>query len=104
MDLDLSAEIIEILESEIGSDATLTTASPSGSAEVRIIFNKEFDPIDVGSDVNWSSYNFMAKGLIADFTDAKQNDTLAVAGVDYNIEDKYETDDGWMMMPLTIDN
>jgi hypothetical protein len=104
MDLDLSSEITEILNSEIGTNATLTTASPSGTADVRVIFTKDYDPTDVGDTVKWSSYSFMAKGLPSDFTDAKQNDTLAVGGVDYNIEDKYETDDGWVYLPLTTSN
>jgi len=104
MDLDLSSEITEILNSEVGSNATLTTASPPGTVDVRVIFTKDYSPTDVGSDVDWSSYAFMAKGLASEFTDAKQNDTLAVGGVDYNIEEKYETDDGWCYLPLTIDN
>lgn len=104
MDLDLSAEITEIVNGETGTDATLTTASPSGSAELRVIFNQDYSPADVGADVDWSAYTFLAKGLATDFTNAKQNDTLAVGGVDYNIEDKYETDDGWAYMPLTINN
>lgn len=104
MDLDLSSEITEILNSEIGTDATLTTASPSGTADVRVIFTKDYEPTDVGDTVKWSSYTFMAKGLATDFTDAKQNDTLEIGGVGYNIEDKYESDDGWVYMPLTIDN
>ena len=104
MDLDLSSEITEILNSEIGTNATLTTASPSGTADVRVIFTKDYDPTDVGDTVKWSSYTFMAKGLKSDFTDAAQNDTLAVGGVDYNIEDKYETDDGWVYLPLTTSN
>lgn len=104
MDLSLSSEITEILESEIGSDATLTTASPAGSAELRVIFTKNYEPTEVSPDIDWSSYAFMAKGLASEFTDAKQNDTLAIGGVDYKIEDKYETDDGWAYMPLTISN
>lgn len=104
MDLDLSAEITEIVNSETGTDATLTTASPSGTADVRVIFTKDYSPADVGADVDWSAYTFLAKGLKSDFTDAKQNDSLTIGGVDYNIEDKYETDDGWAYMPLSINN
>lgn len=104
MDLDLSTEITEILNSETGSDATLTTASPAGSASVRVLLDKNYVPKDIGDDVNWSAYEFVARGLAADFTNAKQNDTITCAGVAYNIEDKYETDDGWAVMPLTINN
>lgn len=104
MDLDLTAEITEILNSEMGSDATLTTASPAGSASVRVMFNKDYIPKNVGDDVNWSAYDCYARGLADTFTNAKQNDSLLIDGVTYNIEDKYETDEGWAVMPLTINN
>lgn len=104
MDLDLSSEITEIVNSEIGEDATLTTASPAGSTEVRIIFDKDYDPADLGSEVDWSAYSYVAKGLATDFTNAKQNDSLTINGTAYNIEDKYETDEGWAFLPLTINN
>lgn len=104
MDLDLTSEITEILNSELASDATLTTASPAGSASVRIFFDKSYAPKDIGEDVDWSGYNFFARGLAATFTDAKQNDSLLIGGVTYNIEDKYETEEGWCVMPLTINN
>lgn len=104
MDLDLSSEITEIVRGEVGSDATLTTASPSGSSSVRLLLDRSYAPQGVGDDVNWSSYEFVARGLATDFTNAKQNDTLLIDGVTYTIEDKYVNIDGWAIMPLTVPN
>lgn len=104
MDLNLTNEITEIVNSEIGSDATLTTASPSGSSSVRGVFSKSYAPVGIADDVDWSAYEFLFKGLESDFTNAQQNDTLLIDSVTYTIEDKYTTIDGWAYMPLMIDN
>lgn len=104
MDLDLSSEITEIVQSELGSDATLTTASPSGSSSVRGLLDRNYSPQGIGDDVDWSSYEFVFRGLATDFTNAKQNDTLIINGVTYTVEDKYTTIDGWAVMPLTVPN
>lgn len=104
MDLDLTDEITEIVNGETGVDMVLTTASPAGTAAVRGLFYKNYVPKDIGENVDWSAYAFTVRGLAATFTNAKQNDTLTIAGVDYNIEDKYETDEGWCVLPLTINN
>ena len=104
MDLDLTDEINEILDSEIGSDATLTTASPSGVSSVRVIFTKSYLPVDVADKVNWSGYDIIARGLAENFVNAKQDDTLLVGSVTYRIEDTYETNDGWIYLSLTVPN
>lgn len=104
MDLDLGSEITEIVNSEIGSDVVLTTASPSGVANVRGLLDRSYAPQDIGDDVNWSSYDFVLRGLAEDYTNAKQNDSVLIAGVTYNIEDKYVTIENWAVMPLTINN
>lgn len=104
MDLDLTSEITEIINSETGSDAVLTTASPAGTANIRVLLEQSYNPKGIGDDVDWSGYQFFARGLAENLVNAKQNDSLEIAGVEYNIEDKYETIDGWCVLPLTINN
>lgn len=104
MGLLTTAELTEIVNGEDGIDGTLTTASPAGTASVRLLFRKNFFEKDIGDDVGWSGYEFKALGVPETFTNAKQNDTILINGVTYNIRDKYETDDGWCVLPLMINN
>jgi len=104
MDADFDSEITQILNEIIGSDATFTTASPAGSFEDRVIFDQDYEPTEVSPGIDWSSYRFIIKGKASNLTDVKQNDSVVIDGIEYNIEDKYESKDGWAYMPLTISN
>jgi len=104
MDADFSSEIGQITSEIFGNDATFTTASPVGSFEERVIFDQDYEPTEVSPGIDWSSYRFMIKGKASNLTNVKQNDSVVIDGIEYNIEDKYESKDGWAYMPLSINN
>ena len=100
MDLDLSSEVDEIINSEIGSDAILVTASPSETKTIRVIFHTQFSLGDE-MDTQYPVYEHWADCKTSDVTNAAQNDKLTVAGTEYNIEYPEPVDGSWTILRLS---
>lgn len=100
MDLDLSAEANEIVESEIGVDAILETATPDESKSIRVVFHKEYST-EENIDYQEEAYQYWVECKAVDVTNAVQNDTIIISNVEYNIESIELAQAGWTVLRLT---
>jgi len=100
MDLDLSAEANEIVESEIGIDAILNTASPAEETNIRVVFHKEYST-EENLDYEEEAYQLWVECKASDVTNAAQNDTITISSIEYNIESVELAQSGWTILRLT---
>jgi len=100
MDLDLSNEVDEITGSEVGDDAVITTASPSETKAIRVIFHKEYSVEDNFESME-EAYQLWVECKASDVTNAAQNDTITINEVEYNIESVELSQSNWTVLRLT---
>lgn len=100
MDLDFSNDVSEIINSEIGNDAILTTASPSAVTNIRVVFHKEYS-VEENFDSAEEAYQLWCECKATDVTGAAQNDTITINSTDYNIESVELSETGWTILRLT---
>ena len=100
MDLDLSAEALEIINSEIGINAILETATPSEVTNIRVIFHKEYSVEDNFESVE-EAFQLWVECKASDVTNALQDDTITINGIEYNIESVEPSQGGWTILRLT---
>lgn len=97
--MDLSLPIDDFLNSEFGSAATLTTASPSGSSSIRCIFYNPYAANRV-SEIEIEGSRPYADCKATDVTNAAQDDTLTESSIVYTIDEIQPEDDGWTRLIL----
>lgn len=100
MDLNLINEIDEILSSEIGDDAILTTSSPEEVKQIRVVFHKEFS-VETDMETQWEAYQVFAECKSADVIFAQQDDTITINSKTYKIKYIELTESGWTILRLS---
>ena len=100
MALDLSNEVDEITGSEIGDDAVLVITSTGEVKTIRVVFHKEYS-VEDNMETQWEAYQIYVECKGTDVEDAKQNDTITINSVDYNVESIEQSQGGWTVLRLS---
>lgn len=103
MDLSFTSEVDEIINSEIGNDAILITATPAETKSIRVVFHTQFS-VGGDYDVETPIYEHWADCKTSDVSNAVKNDSLTVGGVAYNIEYPEVQDGSWTILRLSVPN
>jgi hypothetical protein len=104
MDLDLSSEITEILNSEGGCDITITDVSASTSADIRAIWREPFEVNDL-NDLDMEGSLPYVKCKSSEVSHLIQDDTVTRRSIIYKIknlepDDVNDPDWGWTRINL----
>lgn len=101
MDLDLSAEVKEINNSEVGEDLILQTTSPAEIKTIRGVFHQQYSQ-DESFDGAEEAYEYWVECGAADVINARQNDSITRLGVVYNIETRELMQSAFTILRLTV--
>ena len=100
MDQDFTTEITEVINSPIGCNAVVKTAS-SGSKNIRVVFHNSYITNRV-TDIEWEGSEPYVDCLGTDVEHVVQNDTILIKNVEYRIEVPQPLDDGWTRLILSV--